>query len=44
LAATHPLTGAIKTLLFHPGFPVDFRHNAKIIREKLAVWAKNELA
>jgi len=43
-AATHPLTGAIKTLLFHPGFPVDFRHNAKIIREKLAVWAKNELA
>jgi olefin beta-lactone synthetase len=43
-AAEHPLTGAIKTLLFHPGFPVDFRHNAKIIREKLAVWAKNELA
>lgn len=43
-AAAHPLTGAIKTLLFHPGFPVDFRHNAKIIREKLAVWAKNELA
>ncbi|MDN3658654.1 fatty acid CoA ligase family protein [Ferruginibacter paludis] len=43
-AAAHPLTGAIQTLLFHPGFPVDFRHNAKIIREKLAVWAKNELA
>jgi len=42
-AAAHPLTGAIKTLLFHPGFPVDRRHNAKIIREKLAVWAKNEL-
>ncbi len=42
-AAEHPLTGAIKTLLFHPGFPVDRRHNAKIIREKLAVWAKNEL-
>jgi olefin beta-lactone synthetase len=43
-AAAHPLTGAIKTLLFHPGFPVDFRHNAKIIREKLAIWAKNKLA
>ena len=43
-AEAHPLTGAIKTLLFHPGFPVDFRHNAKIIREKLADWAKNELA
>ena len=42
-AAAHPLTGAIKTLLFHPGFPVDFRHNAKIIREELAVWAKNKL-
>lgn len=43
-AAAHPLTGSIKTLLFHPGFPVDFRHNAKIIREQLADWAKNELA
>jgi len=43
-AAAHPLTGAIKTLLFHPDFPVDIRHNAKIIREKLAVWAKNKLA
>ncbi len=43
LAAEHPLTGTIKTLLFHPGFPVDIRHNAKIIREKLAVWAKNKL-
>ena len=43
-AAANPLTGAIKTLLFHPDFPVDIRHNAKIIREKLAIWAKNELA
>ena len=42
-AAAHPMTGAIKTILFHPGFPVDFRHNAKIIREELAIWAKNEL-
>jgi acyl-CoA synthetase (AMP-forming)/AMP-acid ligase II len=43
-AAEHPLTGAIKTIIFHPGFPVDFRHNAKIIREELAIWAKKELA
>ena len=43
-ASAHPMTGAIKTILFHPGFPVDFRHNAKIIREELAVWAKNKLA
>jgi len=30
---------AIRRLLFHPGFPVDPRHNAKIHREELAVWA-----
>jgi len=39
LAATHDLTRRIKTVLFHPAFPVDIRHNAKIFREKLAVWA-----
>ncbi|HEV8050929.1 MAG TPA: fatty acid CoA ligase family protein [Parachlamydiaceae bacterium] len=43
-AAAHPMTGVIKTILFHPGFPVDFRHNAKIIREELAIWAKNKLS
>lgn len=32
-------TRDIKTILFHPAFPVDIRHNAKIFREKLAVWA-----
>jgi acyl-coenzyme A synthetase/AMP-(fatty) acid ligase len=42
-AAEHPKTSSIKILLFHPGFPVDIRHNAKIIREELAVWAKNKL-
>ena len=35
---------AITTFLFHPAFPVDIRHNAKIFREKLAVWAAKELA
>jgi olefin beta-lactone synthetase len=32
-------TGSVHQFLFHPGFPVDIRHNAKIGREKLAVWA-----
>jgi olefin beta-lactone synthetase len=36
-------TGSIHHFLFHPGFPVDIRHNAKIGREKLAVWAASKL-
>jgi acyl-CoA synthetase (AMP-forming)/AMP-acid ligase II len=32
-------TRAIHTVLFHPGFPVDIRHNAKIGRSALAEWA-----
>ncbi len=39
LGAEHVHTRQIGALLFHPGFPVDIRHNAKIFREKLAVWA-----
>jgi acyl-coenzyme A synthetase/AMP-(fatty) acid ligase len=39
LGTAHPHTKGIKTILFHPAFPVDLRHNAKIFREKLAVWA-----
>ncbi len=42
LAAKHSHTRAIKTFLFHPAFPVDIRHNAKIFREKLAVWASHQ--
>jgi acyl-CoA synthetase (AMP-forming)/AMP-acid ligase II len=34
-----PHTRSIGTILFHPAFPVDVRHNAKIFREKLAAWA-----
>ena len=30
-------------VLFHDAFPVDIRHNAKIFREKLAVWAEGRL-
>ncbi|ALC17396.1 peptide synthase [Desulfuromonas soudanensis] len=43
LGAGNELTAGIKTLLFHPAFPVDIRHNAKIFREKLALWAAKEL-
>ncbi|HEY2514339.1 MAG TPA: AMP-binding protein, partial [Polyangiaceae bacterium] len=39
IAASHPLTRGIDAFLFHPGFPVDIRHNAKIGRDLLAVWA-----
>ena len=36
-------TRRIETILFHPSFPVDIRHNSKIFREKLAVWAARKL-
>lgn len=41
--AAHEHTRAIETVLFHPGFPVDVRHNAKIFREKLALWAAKKV-
>ncbi|MEA3467084.1 MAG: fatty acid CoA ligase family protein [Thermodesulfobacteriota bacterium] len=37
------LTQEIDHYLIHPDFPVDIRHNAKIFREKLSVWASKEL-
>jgi acyl-CoA synthetase (AMP-forming)/AMP-acid ligase II len=43
LAKGSDLTKTIHTILFHPSFPVDIRHNAKISREKLAVWAARQL-
>jgi len=36
-------TAKIETFLFHPKFPVDIRHNAKIGREQLASWAAGRL-
>ncbi len=39
LGAAHERTRAVQHFLLHPKFPVDVRHNAKIFREKLAVWA-----
>lgn len=43
LAKQHKLTKNIKTILFHRSFPVDIRHNSKIFREKLAVWAEKKI-
>ena len=43
IGAGYPHTAGIKDILFHPAFPVDIRHNAKIFREKLAVWAERKL-
>jgi acyl-CoA synthetase (AMP-forming)/AMP-acid ligase II len=40
----HAHTGRITDFLVHPRFPVDIRHNAKIGREQLAVWAAQQLA
>jgi acyl-coenzyme A synthetase/AMP-(fatty) acid ligase len=39
LARQHPQTAGIRRFFFHPGFPVDVRHNAKIHRLALAAWA-----
>jgi acyl-CoA synthetase (AMP-forming)/AMP-acid ligase II len=41
--AAYPHTRRIRTVLFHPAFPVDIRHNSKIFREKLAAWAEGRL-
>jgi acyl-CoA synthetase (AMP-forming)/AMP-acid ligase II len=43
LARRHSTTQAIEAILFHPSLPVDTRHNSKIVREKLAVWAARRL-
>jgi acyl-CoA synthetase (AMP-forming)/AMP-acid ligase II len=43
LAKSHPNTEAIEDVLLHDSLPVDIRHNAKIFREKLAVWAEERL-
>jgi hypothetical protein len=43
LGADAAASRGIDTLLYHPGFPVDVRHNAKIFRERLAIWAARKL-
>jgi len=44
MGANHAITSGIHDVLFHPSLPVDVRHNAKIQREKLAVWAEEQVA
>ncbi len=43
VASRHPHIAEITTFLFHRRFPVDIRHNAKIGREQLALWAAGKL-
>jgi acyl-CoA synthetase (AMP-forming)/AMP-acid ligase II len=43
IGARHEHTAGIRHVLFHPAFPVDVRHNAKIGREQLARWAARKL-
>ena len=42
LGAQNPLTSNISRILFHRSLPVDTRHNVKINRELLAVWAARQ--
>jgi acyl-CoA synthetase (AMP-forming)/AMP-acid ligase II len=44
MAASNKLTQSIQTVLFHKAFPVDIRHNSKIFREKLAIWAEKKIS
>ncbi len=43
-AAGFPQLRDLRRVLFHPGFPVDIRHNSKIGREALTAWARGQLA
>ncbi len=43
VAARRPHTAELREVLFHPGFPVDARHNSKIRRHELALWASRRV-
>jgi acyl-CoA synthetase (AMP-forming)/AMP-acid ligase II len=43
MATANELTKNIENFLFHKAFPVDIRHNSKIFREKLSVWAEKKI-
>ncbi len=43
IGAAYPHTLGVREILYHAAFPVDIRHNAKIFREKLAIWAAGKL-
>lgn len=42
IGAADPVTAPIRRIYFHPSFPVDARHNAKIFRDRLAAWAATQ--
>ncbi len=42
-AKCSPLTQDIRDILFCRRFPTDYRHNAKILRERLADWANKRM-
>ena len=43
-ACANPITAGITHFRLRRSMPVDIRHNAKIFREKLAVWAAKRIA
>jgi len=43
MSQRNKLTRDIELFLIHKEFPVDIRHNAKIFREKLAIWAQRKI-
>lgn len=43
LGAAHPASRHVGTIRYHPGFPVDARHNAKVGYEELARWVGGTL-
>lgn len=44
LAASSSITSSIESIFFHPSFPVDGRHNAKIFRDQLGSWASEQVS
>ena len=43
IAKIYPQTQGIELFYIHKKFPMDIRHNAKIFREKLAIWAQQQV-
>lgn len=41
LGSASAVSADIKHFFFHPSFPVDGRHNAKIFRDKLSLWVQS---
>jgi len=39
IALSDDISKKVNLFFFHPSFPVDGRHNAKIFRDKLSIWA-----